>query len=121
MSCSTISEARSSRSATARSRRSRSHRRSLPSLPGVPTIAQTLPGFVTSSWVAVVAPPKTPPALAKWLSWEFANALQQPRIKQALADLACEPVGATPEATSAFISKESERWKSVIKDAKISL
>jgi tripartite-type tricarboxylate transporter receptor subunit TctC len=92
-----------------------------PSLPGVPTIAQTLPGFVTSSWVAVVAPPKTPPALAKWLSGEFANALQQPRLKQALADLACEPVGATPEATSAFIRKESERWKSVIKDAKISL
>lgn len=92
-----------------------------PSLPGVPTIAQTLPGFVTSSWVAVVAPPKMPPALAKWLSGEFANALQQPRIKQALADLACEPVGTTPEATGAFIRKESERWKSVIKDAKISL
>ena len=92
-----------------------------PSLPGVPTIAQTLPRFVTSSWVAVVAPPKMPPALAKWLSGEFANALQQPRIKQALADLACEPVGATPEATGAFIRKESERWKSVIKDAKISL
>jgi tripartite-type tricarboxylate transporter receptor subunit TctC len=92
-----------------------------PSLPGVPTIAQTLPRFVTLSWVAVVAPPKMPPALAKWLSGEFANALQQPRIKQALADLACEPVGTTPEATGAFIRKESERWKSVIKDAKISL
>jgi tripartite-type tricarboxylate transporter receptor subunit TctC len=92
-----------------------------PSLPGVPTIAQTLPGFVTSSWVAVVAPPKMPPALAKWLSGEFANALQQPQIKQALADLACEPVGTTPEATGVFIRKESERWKSVIKDAKISL
>jgi tripartite-type tricarboxylate transporter receptor subunit TctC len=92
-----------------------------PSLPGVPTIAQTLPGFVTSSWVAVVAPPKMPPALAKWLSGEFANALQQPRIKQALADLACEPVGTTPEATGAFIRKENERWKSVIKDAKINL
>jgi tripartite-type tricarboxylate transporter receptor subunit TctC len=92
-----------------------------PSLPGVPTIAQTLPRFVTSSWVAVVAPPKMPPALAKWLSGEFADALQQPQIKQALADLACEPVGTTPEATGAFIRKESERWKSVIKNAKISL
>ena len=92
-----------------------------PLLPGVQTIAQTLPGFATSSWVAVVAPPKTPPALVKWLSGEFANALHQPQIKQALADLACEPVGSTPEATGAFIRKESERWKAVIKDAKISL
>jgi len=92
-----------------------------PLLPGLPTIAQTLPGFAASSWVAVVAPPKTPSALAKWLSGEFANALHQPQIKRALADLACEPVGSTPEATGAFIRKESERWKSVIKDAKISL
>jgi len=92
-----------------------------PLLPGVPTIAQTLPGFATSSWVAVVTPPKTPPRIAQWLSAEFANALRQPQIKQALADLACEPVGTTPEATGAFIRKESERWKSVIKDAKISL
>ena len=38
-----------------------------------------------------------------------------------LADLACEPVGSTPEATGAFIRNESERWKSVIKDAKIGL
>ena len=92
-----------------------------PLLPGVPTIAQTLPGFATSSWVAVVTPPKTPPRIAQWLSAEFANALRQPQIKQALADLACEPVGSTPEATGAFIRNESERWKSVIKDAKIGL
>jgi tripartite-type tricarboxylate transporter receptor subunit TctC len=92
-----------------------------PLLPGVPTIAQTLPGFQTSSWLAVVAPPKTPPQLVKWLSAEFADALRQPQIVQALAGLACEPVGSTPEATGAFIHNESERWKSVIKDAKIGL
>jgi tripartite-type tricarboxylate transporter receptor subunit TctC len=92
-----------------------------PLLPGVPTIAQTLPGFQTSAWVAVVAPPKTPPALVKWLSAEFADALRQPQIVHTLAELACEPVGGTPEATGAFIRGESERWKSVIKDAKIGL
>jgi tripartite-type tricarboxylate transporter receptor subunit TctC len=45
----------------------------------------------------------------------------RPRSGSALADLACEPVGSTPEATGAFIRNESERWKSVIKDAKIGL
>jgi len=92
-----------------------------PLLPGVPTIAETLPGFVTSSWVAVVAPPKTPQRLAKWLSEEFADALRQPQVVQTLANLACEPVGSTPEATGAFIRNESERWKSLIRDAKIGL
>src|SRR5262245_9095982 len=92
-----------------------------PLLPGVPTITQTLPGFVTSSWVAVMAPPKTPQSLAKWLSTEFAEALHQPQIVQTLASLACDPVGSAPEATGAFVKNESERWKSVIRDAKIGL
>jgi tripartite-type tricarboxylate transporter receptor subunit TctC len=92
-----------------------------PLLPGVPTIAETLPGFVTSSWVAVVAPPKTPQNLVKWLSGEFADALHQPRIVQTLASLACEPVGSTPAVTGTFIRNESDRWKSVIREAKIGL
>ena len=90
-----------------------------PLLPGVPTIAGTLPGFVTSSWIAVVAPPKTPEPLVKWLSAEFADALRQPQIVRTLADLACEPVGSGPEATRAFIQNESERWRKVIREAKI--
>src|SRR5262249_4821249 len=38
-----------------------------PLLPDVPTITQTLPGFSTTSWVALVAPPKTPAPLVQWL------------------------------------------------------
>jgi tripartite-type tricarboxylate transporter receptor subunit TctC len=90
-----------------------------PLLPGVPTMAGTLPGFTTSSWVAVVAPPKTPEPLVKWLSAEFADALRQPQIVRTLADLACEPVGSGPAATGAFIQNESERWRKVIREAKI--
>jgi tripartite-type tricarboxylate transporter receptor subunit TctC len=69
----------------------------------------------------VMAPPKTPPNLVNWLSEEFANALRQPQIVQMLNELACEPVGSTPEATGAFIRNESERWKSVIRDAKMGI
>jgi tripartite-type tricarboxylate transporter receptor subunit TctC len=92
-----------------------------PLLPDVPTIAQTLPGFGASAWVALVAPPKTPASLVEWLRDEFADALRQPRIEKTLADLACEPGGWTPQATAAFFRDESERWKSVIREAKITL
>jgi tripartite-type tricarboxylate transporter receptor subunit TctC len=92
-----------------------------PLLPNVLTIAETLPGFATSSWVALVAPPDTPPSLVQWLSSQFAEALREPLIEKTLADLACEPGGWTPQATTAFIRDESERWKSVIREAKISL
>src|SRR5436309_7953407 len=33
------------------------------SLPDVPTVAETLPGFDSAAWFAVVAPPKTSPAI----------------------------------------------------------
>jgi tripartite-type tricarboxylate transporter receptor subunit TctC len=92
-----------------------------PLLPSVPTIAQTLPGFVTSSWVALVAPPNTSPSLVQWLSEQFSRALREPQIEKTLAALACEPGGGTPQATAAFIRQESERWKSVIREAKITL
>jgi tripartite-type tricarboxylate transporter receptor subunit TctC len=92
-----------------------------PQLLGVPTIAATVPGFVASAWVALVAPPNTSPSLVQWLSEQFADALRQPQIAKTLADLACEPGGWTPQATAAFIREESERWKSVIRDAKITL
>jgi tripartite-type tricarboxylate transporter receptor subunit TctC len=92
-----------------------------PLLPSVPTIGQTLSGFATSSWVALVAPPNTSPALVQWLSEQFAQALREPQIEKTLADLACEPGGWTPQATAVFIREESERWKSVIREAKIGL
>jgi len=92
-----------------------------PLLPGVPTIAATVPGFVTSAWVALVAPPNTSPSLVQWLSEQFADGLRQPQLEKTLADLACEPGGWTPQATAAFIRDESERWKSVIREAKITV
>ncbi len=90
-----------------------------PLLPGVPTVAAIVPGFVTSAWVALVAPPKTPASIVQWLSQEFADALRQPQIEKTLADLACAPGGWTPQTTASFIREESERWKSVIREAKI--
>ena len=40
----------------------------LPSLPDVPTMAETLPGFESAAWYAVVAPPKTPKAVVQKLN-----------------------------------------------------
>ena len=88
-------------------------------LPNVPTLAETYPGFVTSSWFAVVAPPKTPPALAGKLSQAMGEILHMPDVVQRLRDLGATPIGGTPEETAAFIKLETERWRKVIADADI--
>jgi tripartite-type tricarboxylate transporter receptor subunit TctC len=90
-------------------------------LPEVPTIAETLPGFASSAWYAVVAPPKTTPAIADKIAADIAEALKDPEIAKRLAELSAEPVGSNPQATAAFMRTEVDRWHKVIKDANIKL
>src|SRR5262249_29866634 len=40
----------------------------IPALPDVPAMAELFPGFLSTTWFAIVAPPKTPPEIAAKLS-----------------------------------------------------
>src|SRR5271155_2599184 len=80
------------------------------SLPEVPTIAETLPGFASSAWFAVVAPPRTPQPIADKISADIDAALRQPEIVARLKDLSAEPVGDTSAAAGKFMHEEVERW-----------
>lgn len=91
------------------------------SLADVPTIAETLPGFVSSAWFAVVAPPRTPPPIADKISADINAALRQPEIVARLKDLSAEPVGGTSAAAGKFMHEEAERWRAVIVAAGIKL
>jgi len=91
------------------------------SLPDVPTIAETLPGFASSAWFAVVAPPSTPAPIVDKISADIAAAIKDPGVRKRLADLSAEPVGGTPAATAAFMRAEVERWNKVIKVANVKL
>jgi tripartite-type tricarboxylate transporter receptor subunit TctC len=90
-------------------------------LPDVPTIAETLPGFASSAWFAVVAPPRTPAPIVEKISADIAAAIKDRGVAKRLADLSAEPVGGTPAQTSAFMRAEVERWNKVIKAANVKL
>lgn len=90
-------------------------------LPNIPTIAETLPGFASSAWFAVVGPPNMPAEIAAKISTDIAEGLRQPGVGKRLADLSAEPVGGTPAQTAAFLHSEVERWNNVIKAANVKL
>ena len=71
------------------------------SLPDVPTMAETLPGFESAAWFAVVAPPKTPPAIVSKINADMNEALRQGEVVARLGQLSAEPIGGTPQATAA--------------------
>jgi tripartite-type tricarboxylate transporter receptor subunit TctC len=83
-------------------------------LPDVSTVAETLPGFASSTWFAVVAPATTPQAIADIVQAAIAEALRAPDLAPRFAELSAEPVGDTPQATAIFLRAETERWKRVI-------
>jgi tripartite-type tricarboxylate transporter receptor subunit TctC len=90
-------------------------------LPDVPTIAETLPGFESAAWFAIVAPPKTPAAVVDKINADVNEALRQGDILARLAQLSAEPIGGSPQATAAYMREEVERWHKVIKAANVKL
>src|SRR5262247_4221015 len=90
-------------------------------LPDVPTIAETLPGFESAAWFAIVAPPKTPAAVVDRINADVNEALRQSDVVARLAQLSAEPIGGTPQATAAYMREEVERWHKVIKAANVKL
>ena len=85
-----------------------------PDLPELPAIAETYPEVVSTSWFAVVAPPKTPPEIAAKLSQAFAEILREPEIEKKWREMTLTPVGGTPEEVGAFLKAETARWRKVI-------
>lgn len=92
----------------------------LPELPDVPTISEVLPGFVATTWFAVVAPPKTPPEVAAKLSHAIAEAIRLPEVAERLRGFSYRPVGMSPAETAAFLKHETDRWREVIVAAGLS-
>ncbi len=91
------------------------------SLPDVPTIAETLPGFESAAWFAVVAPPKTPAAIVAKINADINEALRDPEVRKRLDGMSAEIVGGTTQATAAYMREEVERWNKVIKAAGVKL
>ena len=91
------------------------------SLPDVPALAETLPGFESVAWFGIVAPPKTPAAIAQKVALGVEVALRNPEVLKRLSELSADPLGLTPAETAAFMKQETERWGAVIKSARVKL
>jgi tripartite-type tricarboxylate transporter receptor subunit TctC len=86
-----------------------------PFLPDVHALSETLPGFVATVWFGIVAPPKTPTAIADKVSRAVAEALKQPDVAKQLVDMSLEAIGSTPAELAQFMKEESKRWGTVIR------
>jgi tripartite-type tricarboxylate transporter receptor subunit TctC len=91
----------------------------LPVLPDTPAMSELLAGFVSDTWYAIVAPPKTPSEIPNKISSAVAQALKLPDVAKRLEELSVTPVGSSPAEAAEFIRQDSERWRQVIVSAAI--
>ncbi len=91
----------------------------VPELPDLPALAEVFPGFYSTTWFAIVAPPKTPPEIAAKLSQAMGEIIRTPEVTAKFKQLSSTPQGNSPEQMSAFLKEERERWHAVITTAGI--
>lgn len=97
--------------------------RRLATAPDIPTTDEAgLPGFYFTFWHALWAPKGTPQDVIAKLNDAAVKALEDPSIRQKLADLSNEIFPReqlTPQALAAYHHAEIEKWWSIIKAAGI--
>jgi tripartite-type tricarboxylate transporter receptor subunit TctC len=91
----------------------------LKAYPNVATIAETLPGLYSETWMAIAAPAGTPKQITHRLSEMIAKALQSPDLRGRISELQAEPLGSTPEQMATMIKESYDRWAPVITKANI--
>jgi len=88
-------------------------------LPEVPTIGETVPGYDVTHWYGIWGPKNLPRDIVMRWNQEVAKTLRTEAMQKSLASDGLEPAGGPPEEYYNRIKSDVEKWKKVVKEAKI--
>ena len=93
-----------------------------PLYPEIPTFAESgVRGFDLNSWVAIVAPAKTPKPILDRLNSELNAALNDPGVREKLAGSGIAVAPGTADTFGSVIRNELATYGTVVKSAGIKL
>jgi tripartite-type tricarboxylate transporter receptor subunit TctC len=78
-----------------------------------------VPNFISDTWNAISAPPKTPAPIITKLNRTINEIIGEAEMKSRFKDLNLIPVGGTPADMAKLKKEETERWTKVIREAGI--
>jgi tripartite-type tricarboxylate transporter receptor subunit TctC len=94
--------------------------RRLDILPDIPTMVDIgFPDFVSDTWNAISAPPKTPAAVIAKLNRTINDIIGDAGTKARFRELNIIAAGGSPEDMARLKRQETERWSKVIREAGI--
>jgi tripartite-type tricarboxylate transporter receptor subunit TctC len=89
-----------------------------PELPGVPTMIESgVPDYVVLTFIGVVAPAGTPPAIVDKLNAAINQSLRAPEVVAAAARISAELQPGSPADFGAFLARERAKWTEVVQRA----
>jgi tripartite-type tricarboxylate transporter receptor subunit TctC len=87
-----------------------------PALRTVPTMAEAgLPNAELSSWLGVLAPANTPPAIVDQISADIQEIVALPEVREAMITQGASPRSSTPEEFQRIIAYDMERFSILIR------
>jgi tripartite-type tricarboxylate transporter receptor subunit TctC len=88
-------------------------------LPELPTMDDTVKGFDITSWQGYFGPANLPKDIVAKLNAEIRKVIEQPDIRNQLAERGMEAFSGTPEQFDAFLKEQLVLWEKLIADAGI--
>jgi tripartite-type tricarboxylate transporter receptor subunit TctC len=88
-------------------------------LPDIPTISETVPGFEVVHWYGIWGPKGIPkPVVTRW-NQEVAKVLRTDETRNRSRAEGLETAGGPPEEFGEIIRRDVQKWRNVVKEAKI--
>jgi tripartite-type tricarboxylate transporter receptor subunit TctC len=86
----------------------------LPNLPDLPTIAETVPGVVSTGWVLMMAPAGVPAPIIEKLNRDLRTVTAQPGLQERFQQIGTYTRDLSPAQTEAFIRSEEKLWWPIV-------
>ena len=88
-------------------------------LPDVPTISETVPGFEVIHWYGMWGPKGMPRNIVARWNKEVAKVLLTDKMKVQMTGEGLDPGGGPPEQLRQIITRDVEKWRRVVREARI--
>jgi tripartite-type tricarboxylate transporter receptor subunit TctC len=88
------------------------------SMPEIPTVAESgFPGFEAGSWFGLFAPRGTPQGVIAELNRATNEFIGERNVQARMIEEGADPAGGTPEQFGAFVRREFEKWRTVVRES----
>ncbi len=88
-------------------------------MPEIPAFAETIPGYESLAWQAVVGPKALPKAIVARWNGELNRLLELPEMRSRMAGDSMEVAGGPPQRFFDQLERDVAKWRKVVKNANI--